>query len=49
MYGPNHAPDLGEITDDVKPYDVTTPARATEYCSVTARANFLAADRGDII
>ena len=47
--GPNHPPGVGDITVDMKPYDVMTPARATEYRSVTARANFLAADRGDII
>ena len=43
---------MGEIItddDDQKPYDVMTPHRATEYRSVTARASFLAADRGDII
>ena len=53
MYGPEHAPGVGKIinddNDDMKPYDLMTPARATEYCSVTARANLLAADRGDII
>ena len=55
MYGQNPNSSVGEIIDDhndndnQKPYDTMTPARATEYRSVTARANFLAADRGDII